>query len=522
MPDAPEIIVCGCGQWGRNLVRNMAELGALAGIVDDHPETARTVAAQYGVPATGLDVALANPAVKGIMIATPAITHAALAKRVLEAGKHVFVEKPLALAMEDAEALRLLAQKQRKTLMVGHLLHYHPAYQALKSAIAAGRIGTARYIESNRLNFGRLRHDENVLWSFAPHDFSMILGLTGSLPTSITAQAVHIVSGLADMVRVQMHFGSLSAHVNVSWLHPQKEHRLSVVGDTGSLVFDDSQPWESKLVLYRHRVERANGHATTVKGEAEPIALTQAEPLRAECEHFLQAIAAQSPVLTGADEAIWVLQVLTAAEEALRLKKEISMQTPLYFAHETAVIDDNAIIGEGSKVWHFSHILPGSHIGSNVTIGQNVMIGPQVSIGNDCKIQNNVSLYKGVTLEDGVFCGPSCVFTNVRTPRAEIERKDAFEPTHVGRGATIGANATIVCGNRIGAYAMVGAGAVVTHDVRPHALVAGNPARQIGWVSHAGERLPDTLVCPRENRRYHISAQGELEEITTDKIHAKR
>lgn len=192
----------------------------------------------------------------------------------------------------------------------------------------------------------------------------------------------------------------------------------------------------------------------------------------------------------------------------------VSMQSTPYFAHDTAVIDGDVTIGEGSRIWHFTHILPGSRIGSNVTVGQNVMIGPQVTVGDRCKIQNNVSLYKGVTLEDGVFCGPSCVFTNVRVPRAEIERKDAFEPTHVGRGASIGANATIICGNRLGAYCMVGAGAVVTHDVRPHALVAGNPARQVGWVSHAGERLPDSLVCPREQRRYRVAASGELEEIT--------
>lgn len=175
-----------------------------------------------------------------------------------------------------------------------------------------------------------------------------------------------------------------------------------------------------------------------------------------------------------------------------------------YFAHETAVIDAGAVIGAGTKIWHFSHILGRTRIGDNCSIGQNVMIGPDVVIGNGCKLQNNVAVYKGVTLDDDVFCGPSMVFTNVLTPRAHVERKDEFAPTHIGRGATLGANCTIVCGHDVGAFAMVGAGAVVTRDVPAHALVVGNPARQIGWVSEAGERLGEELVCPRDGSRYRL------------------
>lgn len=175
-----------------------------------------------------------------------------------------------------------------------------------------------------------------------------------------------------------------------------------------------------------------------------------------------------------------------------------------YFKHDSSYVDEGVIIGEGTKIWHFSHILKGVTIGRNTVISQNVMIGPDVTIGNNCKIQNNVSLYNGITLEDGVFCGPSCVFTNVNNPRAEIERKTEYRKTHVKKWATIGANATIVCGVTLGEYSFVGAGAVVTKDVLPHALVVGNPAKQIGWMSHAGERLDERLICPRDGYKYHI------------------
>lgn len=173
-----------------------------------------------------------------------------------------------------------------------------------------------------------------------------------------------------------------------------------------------------------------------------------------------------------------------------------------YFVHESAYVDEPSTIGSGTKIWHFAHVLARTTIGSDCVLGQNVMAGPDVVIGNNCKIQNNVALYKGVVLEDDVFCGPSCVFTNVLTPRAAVERKDEFLGTRVGRGATIGANATIVCGHDLGEYSMVAAGAVVTKDVQAYALVAGVPARRIGWVSRAGERLGDDLVCPRTGEAY--------------------
>ena len=178
------------------------------------------------------------------------------------------------------------------------------------------------------------------------------------------------------------------------------------------------------------------------------------------------------------------------------------------FVHETAIIDSGAVVGTGTKIWHFSHVLSGSKIGERCNIGQNVVIGPDVTIGSSCKIQNNVSVYKGVTLEDGVFCGPSMVFTNIYNPRAEIAKMDQVRPTLVKKGATIGANATIVCGTTLGRYSFVGAGAVVTRNVPDHALVLGNPAKQIGWMCTCGERLSDDLECVVCGSFYVKSSNG--------------
>ena len=179
-----------------------------------------------------------------------------------------------------------------------------------------------------------------------------------------------------------------------------------------------------------------------------------------------------------------------------------------FFAHATAVIDEGAVIGAGTKIWHFSHVLDGSNIGGHCNIGQNVVIGPDVTVGSGCKIQNNVSVFKGVTLEDGVFCGPSMVFTNIYNPRAEIRKMDQVRPTRVKKGATIGANATIICGTTLGRYCFIGAGAIVNTNVLDYALVVGNPAKQIGWSCHCGERLTDNLECLACEKKYKKSRDG--------------
>ncbi|HLB06891.1 MAG TPA: Gfo/Idh/MocA family oxidoreductase [Alphaproteobacteria bacterium] len=516
----PSLALIGCGQWGRNLARNFHALGALKAVHDRDGARAAELAEAQGVPASGLEALLRDPTLKALVIATLPESHAALARLALEAGKHVFVEKPLALGVADAEALCALAREKQRVLMVGHLLQYHPAFLALKELVHNGALGRLQYIYSNRLNLGRIRREEDILWSFAPHDISMILALVGAEPEQVSAVGAYYLHGrIADVTTTHLAFpDGTRAHVFVSWLHPFKEQKLVVVGDQGMAVFDDGEPWASKVLIYRHRIEWRDGVPEAQRAEGEPVALAPEEPLGLECRHFLDCVASGAPPRTDGLEALRVLRVLEAAAETMakgaggspsRVRPRINEA----MVHETACVDEGCVIGEGTKVWHFSHLLAGTRIGRNCVIGQNVMIGPDVVVGERCKIQNNVSLYKGVTLEDGVFCGPSCVFTNVLTPRAEIERKAEFRPTLVKRGATIGANATILCGTTLGPYCFVAAGAIVTKDVPAYALVAGVPARRTGWVSQAGERLGADLVCPRTGRRYRESGPETLEEL---------
>jgi predicted dehydrogenase/acyl-[acyl carrier protein]--UDP-N-acetylglucosamine O-acyltransferase len=489
---------------------------------DPDPTAAATMSELHRVAARGIDELFADDSVDAVAIAAPAARHAELALAGIDAGKHVFVEKPLALDVADAEQVCTTAESAGRVLMVGHLLQYHPAYMRLTELVREGTLGHLEYVYSNRLNLGRFRREENILWSFAPHDLSMILGLVGSEP-----EHVHAVGGwplhrsIADVTTTHLGFpGGERAHVFVSWLHPFKEQKLVAVGEGGMAVFDDREPWESKLLVYPHRVDWREGLPEPVEGDAQAVPLKEAEPLREECSHFLECVASGATPRTDGREGLRVLRVLAAAEASLDAQRGATASSRTHAAmegvmvHESAYVDEPSEIGAGTKIWHFSHVLAGSRIGRDCTIGQNVVIGPNVTIGDRCRIQNNVSLYEGVTLEADVFCGPSCVFTNVVNPRAEVSRKDEFRPTRVERGATIGANATIVCGHSIGEYAFIAAGAVVTDDVPAFALVAGVPARRMGWMSHDGERLGDDLVCPRSGRRYREAGPDRLEEIT--------
>jgi UDP-2-acetamido-3-amino-2,3-dideoxy-glucuronate N-acetyltransferase len=518
MTEKPFIAVIGCGYWGKNHIRNMAELGVLAAVCDHDSTSAAVQAEQFNVPSMKYEDILSNAQIRAVLIAVPSEHHYGIAKKAILAGKHVFVEKPLTLNSVEGEELCELAEERGLTLMVGHLLHYHSAFAQLKKMIHNGELGKLQYIYSNRLNLGKIRREENILWSFAPHDVSMILSLADEMPSKVSAVSTNKLHKMvADITTTHLTFPSgLSAHIFVSWLHPFKEQKLVVVGDKGMAVFDDSLSWNEKILLYPHTIEWVGGRPNPSRAEAVPVSVDPSEPLKQECLHFIDCILNNKRPLTDGREGVRVLKVLEASEESMagHIQSKPTIDAEV-FIHESSYVDQNVSIGNGSKIWHFSHILGNVEIGENCVIAQNVAIGPKVKIGNNCKIQNNVSLYQGVILEDGVFCGPSCVFTNVNTPRAEVERKNEYLPTRVGKGATIGANATIVCGSTIGAYALIGAGAVVTKDVPAHALIVGVPGKQIGWVSHSGERLSDDLVCPREGRRYQV-INNQLHEIVNE------
>lgn len=513
--------VVGCGYWGRNLVRNFHELGYLRAVYDVDVARMEEMRRCYGVPGTtSLDEMLAAPHVRAVAIAAPAAKHFDLAKSALLANKHVMVEKPLALRVEEGEELVGLARSRGRILMVGHLLQYHPAITTLRRLLHEGELGKIEYISSSRLNLGKLRTEEDILWSFAPHDISAIIYLLDEFPKSAAAQGGSYRNHpISDVTLTTLSFSrGVKAHVFVSWLHPFKEQRLVIVGDRKMAVFDDTQA-ECKLVLYAHRIDWVNRVPVARKAEREVIPLPTDEPLRLECLHFVECVRDRKTPRTDGENGLQVLKILHAAGRSIRIDGqpvEINERSgSSYFAHPTAVIDVPCEIGEGTKIWHFSHVMAGSQIGKRCILGQNVHVAPGVRIGDNVKIQNNVSLYTGVELEDDVFCGPSMVFTNVVTPRTYVDRKSEFRRTLVKRGASLGANSTVVCGTTIGACALVGAGAVVTRDVPDHALVIGVPARQVGWVCHCGMRLEmstDVGLCSACGRTYSLE-QGSLTEL---------
>lgn len=510
----PRVAVIGNGYWGKNLVRVFHELGCLVLVCDTRESSRRDVEAQYKVKTTGdFSSVIADAEVDAVVIAVPAVQHYALAKQALEAGKDVYVEKPLALRSTEGAELTELATREGRILMVGHILEYHPAILELRRLIREGELGRIQYIYSSRLNLGRLRTEENILWSFAPHDISVICSLLDETPEYVASHGGSYVNkGIFDttMTTCQFHSG-LQAHVFVSWLHPFKEQKLAVIGDKRMAVFDDVEP-ERKLVLYSHRIDWLDRMPVAFKDGGEALPLPRSEPLKNECRHFIDCIIERVTPRTDGRNGTQVLEILEACERSLRtngapVKLAKCADTPKYFAHPTAVIDEPCEIGEGTRIWHFSHVMAGSKIGKNCNLGQNVVVSADVVIGNNVKIQNNVSLYTGVVLEDDVFCGPSMVFTNVVNPRSHIIRKHEYQPTLVKRGASLGANSTVVCGSTIGDYAFVAAGAVVTKDVPKYALMMGVPARQAGWICYCGVRLPESkgqVECVACARRYSI------------------
>lgn len=316
------IAVVGAGYWGENLLRVFHELGVLYRICDFSPARLQHLAVRY--PDIKMDSSfesvLSDPAVDGIVIATPAESHYELARRSLLAGKDTYVEKPLTLHCEEAEKLIDLAESRRRILMVGHLLEFHPAITRLQELIDSGELGRLEYIYSNRLNLGKVRREENALWSFAPHDISVILLLTKQMPIQVTATGgTYLQPNIADVTVSTMLFDrGVRAHLFVSWLHPYKEQRLVVVGERRMAVFDDVRPTD-KLQLYDKRIDLVNGQFVVEKAPAQTISFGTDEPLLLECRHFLECIETRRTPKTDGHDGWRVLKVLEASQRSLSL-----------------------------------------------------------------------------------------------------------------------------------------------------------------------------------------------------------
>lgn len=519
MSKTGDVALIGCGTWGKNLLRNLGERVGM--VCDPNEETRDWVfsrwAGGYAV-GWGMADALRIPSIKAVVIASPPDKHYTHASLALSAGRHVFVEKPMAMTVEQGEQLAQLAKDKGLVLMVGHLMRYHPGFLRLQRLIEDGELGRLRYLYAVRGKLGGLRREPNVLWSFAPHDISMILALVGRMPAMVQALGgAYLHDGVPDVTATSLDFEGVQANLFVNWLHPYKEQRLVVVGEKGIAVFRDGAGADT-LMVYPYEVD--NGEP--VGDEPKRIGVIKQEPLAREMGHFLTCIDYGDEPVTNAAEGLRVLRVLAAAQEAMEhggavfpnmnlgrqsdgpedteamdhtwlpvdwetvgecpppriefhLRRcEPKQDGPGVRIHPLAEVETDDI-GDGTTIWRWTHVMPGAKIGRNCMIGQGCFIGRDVVIGDGCRIQNGAQIFEGVTLEDRVFIGPGVVFTNDSYPRAGI--RTIPEGTLVKSRASIGANATILSGVVIGEGAMVGAGAVVTKHVEDVSTVVGNPAR---------------------------------------------
>ncbi len=476
-----QIGLIGGGRWGQNLIREFSALKVLRKICEIDSTLIKKYKKMYpkvGVTTRWVNL-LADKKITAVCISLPTIYHYKYAKEALENDKDVFVEKPIVLSELEAEELNNLAEEKNKILMVGHILQYHPAMNKIKELISKNRIGKIRSIVSSRTKIydKTVKRDENVLWNFAPHDISLVLSLCShKLPSQVTSTGVsYVTESIEDITNSILKYEN-GTYINIysSWLHPYKEQKIIIYGDKGTIEFNDLE--SNKITLYKY------GKSRNVKYD------DQYSPLYMECSHFIECCQSRTQPITNGQEGLRVLKVLSALDKSLKSSTLIKLDDcRKYYAHPTAIIDDGALIGDGTKIWHNCYITRDAVIGKNCSIGQNAYIAGV--LGDNCKVQNNVSLYIGNVCEDHVFLGPSCVLTNDLNPRCEYSKNGNYKKTLIKRGATIGANATIVCDNVIGEYALVGAGSVITKDVEPYTVVAGNPATKIGMVNEKCNKL---------------------------------
>ncbi|OEH86532.1 hypothetical protein BHU72_13050 [Desulfuribacillus stibiiarsenatis] len=480
-----KIAVIGAGHWGQNYVKVLNELDVLTALADPQEEIRTKFSKQYPNIKIVADYKqlLVSPEIDGVIVATPAATHHQVTMDALRAGKDVLVEKPMALSVHESIEMHEMAIQSNRILMVGHLLLYKPAVQKILQLVQNKVIGELCYIKMQRTKLGKVRDQENVIWSFAPHDLAVILALVDSTVEEVSVKGQCVIQPeIEDDAYMHIDFANkVKAHIHVSWLWPEDIRKTTIVGTTGMMIYNEK---ENKLEIHRKIVDNK---LSCENGEVKEIDFETVNILNQEVMHFLDCMKHRKIPITSSQSGIDVIKVLEKATQALDKTKRQNK----YFVHDSATIELPTKIGDGTQIWRNCHIMPGVQIGNACKFGQNVFVASNVKIGNNVKIQNNVSVYEGVILEDNVFCGPSMVFTNVKTPRSQFIRNTSsdYAITLVKEGASIGANATIVCGIQIGKHALIGAGSVVTKDVPNHAIIYGNPGKIQGWICKCGETI---------------------------------
>lgn len=459
-----KVCVLGCGYWGSNLIRDFYNLDVLSCICDTNADFLQKHKERYNVDTyTDFDEALQH--CDSVVIALPAMLHHKFAKQALLNNKDVFVEKPITLDISEAEELIKISKERNKILMVGHIMLYNPAISKIKEYIH--KIGNIRYIKSNRLGLGKIRKDGNVLWSFSPHDLSIIVNILNIVDvdkvTVDNVQMTKITNG--DICNITMKYNDINIDINLSWLSPYKEHKLIITGDRGSILFDDINKRLTIMELEDANIENKKQY---------DIEFSKELPLTLECKHFIDCCISRIEPLSSGLDGLNIIKLIHRCDKQDNI-----------FIHPTSTVDNGAIIGNNTKIWHYSHICSGAIIGQNCSIGQNCYID-SVKLGDNCKLQNNVSLYKGLEIGNNVFFGPSCVFTNDKIPRCKYPKNGKYIKTIIEDDVSIGANATIICGIKLGKGCLIGSGSVVTKDVEPYTIVFGNPSTKYKNIDDYG------------------------------------
>ena len=320
MSNSTQIALIGCGMWGRNIARNLKQLGVLAGVCDSNPKAAADFAAQFDVEPLTMETLLARPDIEGVCIVTAAPSHAELALACFAAGKAVYVEKPLALTVDDAAAMVDAADAAKKPLMVGHLIRHHEAFKTLCRMVQAGAIGALRHLRLSRIAPGRIRASESVLFDLCPHDLALVAALTDQeIPTQVHCHGfIHVTPGVLDGIAAQLDFGSgITASLQANWMNPVKIHNLTVVGDDGALVFDDTRPWAEKLTQYAFKISRDDQIISLDHDHGVAVPLEEAEPLKEELQDFIRAITTGGQPLTHGHEALYVQRIMARMQQSI-------------------------------------------------------------------------------------------------------------------------------------------------------------------------------------------------------------